>query len=238
MVMGQIIKSYHFAQGTYQWYQAHCGMLTASRIARLLTVKGKRADNEAVRALINEMAFQRLTGCSDYIPETFAMVREHDDKDEAREIYSREIARLSLMGFMTRDFDGVTLGYSPDGLVGDDGLIEIKSRTQKFQLGTIINVTVPDEYKTQIQAGLMISGRSWCDFISFPACGGGKMLVMRTEADEACQARLMEAVLETEAKINAQMALYKDALKSRKARFFETKRHAYAALDEVRCLTL
>lgn len=215
-------------QGSAEWHAARCGMITASRIGKLVKKNGEFSDLEGANSLINELALQRLTGCWDDTPTTFAMVRGRDDEAVARTLYSEKIKPVTKIGFITSEFDGVTLGYSPDGLVGDEGLIEVKSRAQKFQLDTIIKLAIPDKYKAQIQAGLMISGRKWCDFISFPACGGGKMFVMRAQADKAFQENLIAAVLEAEVRISSRMALYKDALNNRNARFFETRRRDYA----------
>ena len=78
---------------------------------------------------------------------------------------------------MTNDDHGVVIGYSPDGLVGDDGLIECKSRRQKFQIETILADEVPAEYLLQCQTGLLVTGRKWLDFISY--CGGLPMFVKR-----------------------------------------------------------
>ena len=82
---------------------------------------------------------------------------------------------------MVRDDWGFKIGYSPDGLVGKDGLIEIKSRRPKKHLQTIIAGTVPAENMAQIQAGLLVSGRDWCDYISY--CGGMRPWIKRVEPD-------------------------------------------------------
>ena len=68
---------------------------------------------------------------------------------------------------MVRDDWGTKIGYSPDGLVGDDGLIEVKSRKQRYQLETILTGEVPSMHMAQIQCGLLVSGRDWLDYISY-----------------------------------------------------------------------
>jgi hypothetical protein len=72
---------------------------------------------------------------------------------------------------MRRDEDGWTLGYSPDGLVGDDGLIEIKAPRAKTHLRTILADEVPAHYMAQCQAGLLVTGRKWIDFVSPTSAG-------------------------------------------------------------------
>ena len=86
----------------------------------------------------------------------------------------------------------VKLGYSPDGLVGEDGLIEIKSRRQKKHLQTIINDAVPPENMAQLQCGLLVSGREWIDYVSF--CGGMPLYVKRVTPDEQWQDAILTAV--------------------------------------------
>lgn len=95
------------------------------------------------------------------------------------------------MGFVTNDQWGFTLGYSPDGLVGDDGLIECKSRKQKYQMETIMTDTVPEEYVIQLQTGLLVTERKWIDYISY--CGGMPMYVRRVVPDEKIQAAIVAA---------------------------------------------
>jgi hypothetical protein len=84
---------------------------------------------------------------------------------------------------MVRDDWGFSLGYSPDGLVGDDGLIEVKCRRQKKHLQTILADEVPPENMAQLQCGLLVSGREWIDYVSY--CGGMPMYVKRVYPDTA-----------------------------------------------------
>lgn len=93
---------------------------------------------------------------------------------------------------MTNTFEGNKLGYSPDGLVGEEGLIEIKSRRQKKQLATILADEVPLENMSQIQAGLMVSGRAWLDYLSF--CAGMPLYRKRVYPDPRWQVALIDAL--------------------------------------------
>jgi hypothetical protein len=109
---------------------------------------------------------QRITGYTEprYISDD--MLRGHDDEIEARIRYAEHFAPVTECGFVTNDDHGFVIGYSPDGLVDDDGLIECKSRRQKFQVETILADKVPEEYMLQIQTGLLVTGRKWLDFVS------------------------------------------------------------------------
>jgi hypothetical protein len=129
------------------------------------------------------------------------------------------------MGFITNDRWGFTLGYSPDGLVGDDGLIECKSRRQKFQAQTIIEHvaagTIPSEYVLQCQTGLLVAERDWIDLISY--CGGMPMAVIRVFPDDEIQAAILEAAESFEATIAEKLAQYGAAINS-DARLIQTER--------------
>ena len=134
-------------------------------------------------------------------------------------------APVEYVGFITNDKFGFTIGYSPDGLVGADGLIEAKSRRQKYQIQTMIeNVyedTIPEEYMLQIQTGLLVSERSFCDFISYS--GGLPMVTIRVFPDDKIQSAIVEAATAFEARLNEKMAKYEAVLAS-KARLLPTER--------------
>lgn len=169
-------------QGSDAWLQLRCGMLTASTIGSLITpARVKVAENDTARTLIAHLAAERITGHVEPTYVSADMERGTFDEPYARDLYSEHHAPAVEVGFMTNVFDGHTLGYSPDGLVGDDGLIEIKSRRQKKHLQTILADAVPLENMAQIQTGLLVSGRAWCDYVSF--CGGMPLYVKRVHPD-------------------------------------------------------
>ncbi|MGO2959306.1 MAG: lambda exonuclease family protein [Acetobacter sp.] len=212
-------------QGTDEWLQARCGVLTASLIGKLLTKTCSGiAKNETSERIVLDLLSQRINGIGDENFQTRAMQRGHEDEMEAKVLYSRHIAPVSEVGFMTNDKWGFTLGYSPDGLVGDDGLIECKSRVSGLQMQTICSQEVPIEYMPQIQTGLMVSNRKWLDFISFPALGGGKMLVKRVYSDPKFQALLIEAAEGFEARLLSRRAEYDAAMNNPDLRLIDTSR--------------
>ncbi|MGL4635419.1 MAG: YqaJ viral recombinase family protein, partial [Beijerinckiaceae bacterium] len=124
----------------------------------------------------------------------------------ARDLYTKRYAPVEEVGFVTNDQWGFTLGYSPDGLVGEDGLIEIKSRRQKFQVQAIATGEVPDDYSLQLQTGLLVTGRQWVDFISYS--GGLPMFVKRVLPDADMQAAIISAAEEFEEKIDIAMTAF------------------------------
>lgn len=137
--------------------------LAATMPARLVT-----ADNDTSRGLILTLAAERITGRVDPTWVSADMQRGTDEEPFARDAYADAFgASVVELGFMTEDRWGFTLGFSPDGLVGDDGLIEIKSRRQKTHVAIVLAGEVPEQHMAQIQCGLLVSGRKWCDYVDF-----------------------------------------------------------------------
>jgi hypothetical protein len=110
---------------------------------------------------------------------------------------------------MVRDDWGFRIGYSPDGLVGDDGLVEVKSRRQKTQLATILADEVPTANYAQLQCGLLVSGRKWVDYISYS--GGMPLWVKRVTPDERWFAAIVQAVEGFEEAVAEMLATYEAA---------------------------
>lgn len=210
-------------QRSPEWYAARCGIVTASAVGKLITPKTvKVASNDDSRGLVDSLAAERVTG---YVEETWPsrdMWRGIEAEPYARDLYSEHHAPAVECGFMVRTFGGFSIGqrtdvvggsrigYSPDGLVGDDGLIEIKAPRQKTHLATINVDSVPLHYMAQCQAGLLVSGRQWIDFVSY--CGGMPLWVKRVEPDPKWQAAIFEAVEQAEEAITAAVATYTQAV--------------------------
>lgn len=180
-------------QGSHEWLQARCGLLTASVIGQLITPKTvKVADNDTSRGLVAALAAERVTQHVEETHQSWAMLRGTLDEPFAREAYAKQQGvQVDEVGFMVRDYGDYRIGYSPDGLVGDSGLIEIKSRDQKIQLQTIIGDEVPTSNMAQLQVGLMVSGRDWIDYVSY--CGGMPLYIKRVTPDPRWQEALTEA---------------------------------------------
>ena len=198
-------------QGTPEWFAARCGIVTASIVGQLVTAKTfKPAENETARMLTNLLVAERITG---RVVEGFtsaAMERGKFDEPFAREAYSENHAPVTEVGFMVREFDGYRIGYSPDGLVGDNGLIEIKSREPKIHIATILADAVPAENIAQCQAGLLVSGREWIDYVSF--CGGMPLWTKRVYPDIRWHLAIKEAVELLEANAADILARYLEAV--------------------------
>lgn len=205
-----------FEQGSQKWLDARCGLLTASEFDRILTPTLKIADNPKSRAHLWELAAQRISGYVEPCYISDAMLRGQEDEILARADYAKHYAPVKECGFVTNDKWGFTLGCSPDGMVGDEGLIECKSRGQKFQVQTIVehfeDGTVPDDFILQIQGQMLVTERKWCDLIS--RSGGLHQITMRVEADERIQDAILDAAAKFESRINEVVASYQKALAS------------------------
>lgn len=199
-------------QGSSEWDDLRRGIVTASVVGQLVTPSTlKVAANPASRALAALLVAERVTGFTD--PSYVSDDMERGGEDEARAVaaYSewRE-TEVTPMGFMVRSGVWGRLGYSPDGLVGDDGLVEAKSRRPKKHLTTVLAGDVPAENMAQIQAGLLVSGRKWCDYISY--CGGMPLYPIRVYPDPQWHAAITEAVCSFEKAADEMAAAYEDAV--------------------------
>lgn len=203
-------------QGSDEWLAARCGIVTASVVGQLITPKTvKPAANDYSRALTATLVAERITGHVEPIHVNADMERGTLDEPYARDIYSEHYEPVAEVGFMVRDDYGFRLGYSPDGLVGDDGLIEIKSRRQKKHLETILSGSVPLENMAQIQAGMLVSGRFWCDYVSY--CGGMPLYAVRVWPDDRWRRAILEAVAGFEEAAAAMISSYDIAVEGRPA---------------------
>ena len=179
-------------QGSDAWHDARRGIVTASIVGKLITPTLKVADNDTSRTTTLQLIAERITGYTEPTYVSADMERGNLDEPIARDVYSEHIAPVTEIGFMVEDKWGFKIGYSPDGLVGECGLIEIKSRRQKTQLKTILADEVPPENMAQCQTGLLITGREWLDYVSF--CGGMPLYVKRVYPDPRWHEAIIEAV--------------------------------------------
>lgn len=206
--------TYHFDidQGLPEWHDLRRGMLTSTAIKTLITPTGKLADNDKTRAHVYEIAAQRITGRTEESFQSFDMMRGHAEEVLARDLYAKHYAPVKECGFVVNQSLGFAVGYSPDGLVGEDGLIEIKSAKSRIQVERIATGGVPTEHIAQIQTGLWVTGRAWCDFISYG--NGMKMMVYRLFADPSYHALIEQAARTFETKVAEVIAAYNDKSRS------------------------
>ncbi|RZZ85651.1 lambda exonuclease family protein [Pseudoxanthomonas winnipegensis] len=192
-------------QGTDEWLALRTGKLTGSRFADLMAVT--RSGPSASRAnLIVAVALERLTGEPEQTFQNDAMRRGTALEPFARGAYEaltgELVEQVSFVTHPSLDFVGV----SPDGLIGDDGLIEVKCpASQHKHLLALRDGSHAKEYRWQIQGQLWVTGRQWCDAVSydprFPS--GLQLAITRVQRDEKAIKELEQACIEADAEIKA-----------------------------------
>jgi len=187
-------------QNSPEWYEMRLGVFTASSYHKLFS----SASTKTFKDVINKVVAQRLTGEDDE-PElkSFWTERGHLLEPEAiREYQDLNFVEVKEGGFFKiNDW----MGSSPDGLVGDDGLVEVKSFAAKNCVEIMIGGKIPLEITRQINYQLYTTGRKWCDFILYHPLL--PLFVKRIERDEKTMAEIkikMDAVIaEAESRIVA-----------------------------------
>lgn len=155
-------------QGTPEWYAARAGKVTASRISDVIA-KIASGKPSALRATyMGELLCERLTGVCEPGYVSPAMQWGTDNEPLARAAYEYDRPGLEVLEVGFVDHPEVFMsGASPDGYVGDDGLIEVKCPNTATHIDTLDSGGVPTKYLGQIQWQLACTGRQWCDFVSF-----------------------------------------------------------------------
>lgn len=153
-------------QRTDEWFSARLGKVTASRVADVIA-KTKSGYSTSRANYMAELVCERLTGVRGDFYQNAAMVWGTEQEPNARAAY--EAAKGVLVvetGFVPHPT--ITMaGASPDGLVDDDGLVELKCPISATHIDTLLSGTIPGKYVTQMQWQMACTGRQWCDFVSF-----------------------------------------------------------------------
>lgn len=186
-------------QRSWEWRMARLGIVTASEASKVIA-KGRGGAESAVRRdYMHRLAAERVTGEP---VETYcnALMQRHADLEpEARAYYEFMTDNVVLPGgFACNDLAGA----SPDGLVDDDGLIEIKVKEPHLQVGILAKNRVPPEYLPQIQCQLWVTGRAWCDFVAY--CSPKlDVLIKRVKRDDEYIANMEDAVRQFNAELDS-----------------------------------
>lgn len=153
-------------QRSEEWFAARLGKVTASRVADLMAMT-KSGYSVSRANYMAELICERLTGSQAERFSNAAMQWGTDVEPQARAAYEFITdAVVSEVGFVPHQTIEM-FGASPDGLVGDFGLIEIKCPNTATHIETLLNEAVPAKYVTQMQVQMACTGREWCDFVSF-----------------------------------------------------------------------
>jgi putative phage-type endonuclease len=184
-------------QGTPEWHEARCGRVTASRIADVMA-RTKTGYGAARANYMAELIAERLTGTVAESYTSAAMQRGSELEAEAINAYEfmQDVDVVSV-GFVIAP--GLEMaGASPDGLVGDEGLVEVKCPNTSTHIDTLLTGKIPQKYVDQMQWQMYCTYREWCDFVSYdPRLPQDLSLwIKRVKCDDKRVSELIEGVTE------------------------------------------
>ena len=172
-------------QRSAEWWEARRGLPTASSFDKIVTSTGEPSKQR--KAYLYQCAAVRISGLYDDSYTSAAMQRGIEMEEEARLVYAMEYeVAVDEIGFCVSDDE--RYGCSPDGLIGEDGLLEIKCPLGKTHVEYLIRGKLPDAYVQQCQGQLLTTERKFCDFVSYYR--GLPMLVVRVFPDVEFLAKL------------------------------------------------
>ncbi len=176
-------------QGSPAWFTARCGLPTASNFDKIITTKGERSKSRD--KYLYQLAGEIIIGKPEETYKNEAMQRGIELEAEARGLYEFITGNIvKKVGLCVED----RCGASPDGLVGEDGSIEIKCPSLAVHVSYLIEDKLPTDYFQQVQGQLFVTKRDWVDFISyFPEM---QPLIKRVTPDVAFHEALKEELFE------------------------------------------
>jgi hypothetical protein len=170
-----VIEIFDMLQGSPEWFQVRLGLPTASEFGAILA----KGQGKVRRGYLCRLAAERLLGETQETYTNHHFRRGKEMESEARDLYAfiNEVDP-TLVGFIRNEI----AGCSPDALIGEDGMLEIKTRLPALMVDVLAQGGTPPEHKAQLQGGLWITERSWCDFVAY--WPGMPLYVARVERDD------------------------------------------------------
>ena len=194
-------------QQSQEWFEARLGKVTASRVSDVLSTI-KSGESASRRNYKMQLVTERLTNKKTESYMNQAMQDGIEREPMAREIYEKlKEVKVDEVGFVQHPAIEMA-GASPDGLVGDDGIIEIKCPLETTHTTNLLEKKLPSKYKPQVQFQLAATGRKWCDFISYNPNFEPRLqlIVIRVERDdeyiEKIEFEILKFLAEIELMIN------------------------------------
>jgi hypothetical protein len=184
----QIIRN--IDQGSEEWLQLKLGVASASNFDKIITTTGK--ESESLKKYALQLATELMLETPEPSFKNDVMARGNELEALARETYQEQTFNVVEQITMFKSDCG-NFGYSPDGIVGDNGLVEIKCPLATTHFKYLLDNKMPSDYWQQVQGGLWVSQRKWIDFVSFNSYFKNKKLfIVRVERDEEYIAKLAE----------------------------------------------
>lgn len=175
----------HVEQGTEEWHEMRRGVITASRFKDVMSKGRGTAPSKTRHAYMLELAAEVLTGNVEHFEPNKYMQWGTEKEPEAKSMYEfltdNEVSEVAFI-----KHDTFNCGVSPDGLVGDNGGIEIKCPKTTTQIETFLSGKMPSQHKAQVQGCIWVTERDYWDFVSFdPRIDGeASFFNVRVERDE------------------------------------------------------
>lgn len=183
-------------QGSQEWIDARLGRVTGTGFAKVLA----KGQGKTRKSYLIQLAAERLSGLPQDSFTSGAMDWGTEHEDEARACYEavqgvevKQVGFVELDEYIEVSPDGIVetkclngyVGVSPDGLVGEDGGAEIKCPNTSTHIKTILSGKMPPEYTAQVQGGMWVAEREWCDFVSFdPRMKSQRIFIVRVKRDQ------------------------------------------------------
>lgn len=211
------MSTHDLVQGSDEWRSYRAGRLTASCVADALATT-KTGWGASRANLMATMIAERLTGAPADSYTNTAMQWGTEKEPEARAVYEfMHSVTVEQVGFV--DHPTIEMaGCSPDGLVGNDGLVEIKCPNTATHIDTLLGQKIPQKYEHQMQFQMACTGRKWCDFVSFDPRMPGDMQffvkrLSRLEDDRMAdfEKQIRDFLTELDAKLAALVSRYREA---------------------------
>ena len=198
-------------QGSPEWFAMRAGKVTASKAADVMSA----ITTAGYRNYLADLVVERLTGGKTESFTNAAMQWGVDQEPFARAEYEVKTGNFVDQVAFVDHPTIVNFGCSPDGLVGDDGLIEIKCPNTATHIDYVMQDKVPTKYIPQIQCQLAVTGRKWCDFVSFdPRLPDGlQILIVRLERDDEYIEKLEARVVKFLDEVNSAVTGLKEKMK-------------------------
>jgi len=182
---------YDVEQGTPEWYAVKAGIPSASEFDKIITAGGQPSKQQ--HAYQSRLLAEKMLGrCIEGFAKTPWMDRGNELEAEAADFYSMSKSlELKKVGFITNDRK--TLGCSPDRIVGEDGLVELKCPAHHTHVDYLEDpLALKKDYHVQVQGQLLVTARKWADLVSY--CPEMPPVIVRVEADTAFQIALKRMI--------------------------------------------
>jgi len=183
-------------QRSEEWFAARCGKVTASRVADIIA-KTKTGYSTSRENYLAQLVCERMTGKPAESYSNAAMAWGTEQEPFARAAYeSAKDVLVEEVGFVPHPSFSEA-GASPDGLVGEFGLVEIKCPNTATHIQTLLEQKVPEKYNTQMQWQMACTQRHWCDYVSFDRrMGEGlQLFIKRVEFDPVYVGKLDKEII-------------------------------------------